>query len=340
MSGPEADLAGSPVLVTGGTGFLGAYVVPRLLAAGCQVTVVGADAGWREPVRRLIGAGAVRLVAEEEWWRAGATRRIARAARDAEHLVHLAYTPPPQAADRAARHRHEIRVNLGGTVALLGALGPRLRHVVLASSVKVYGGSPPCPVDEGTPAEPDDAYGAAKLAAEGQLRALCADGGPAVTALRLTTLYGAMETVPRAVPNFVRAGLAGGPATIRGAGTERRDHLHVSDAAELVLRAFVRPPAGFRIVVGGTGTGVRTVDLAERVRQAIVRHGVRLPPPARHVDAAPVADLVCRTAGAVEELGFLATVGLDRGLADEVAWFLARPELWRPAPVSGSQLPR
>ncbi|MGY1635470.1 NAD-dependent epimerase/dehydratase family protein [Geodermatophilus sp. SYSU D00742] len=332
---PGVDLTGTPVLVTGGTGFLGAYVVPRLVGAGCRVTVVGSDAGWREPLRQLIRDGVVRLIPEGEWWRPAAARRLARRAAGTEHLVHLAYAPPaPGTGTPTARARHEAVVNEAGTLELLAALGDRLGHVVLGSTVGVYGHDPGGPVDECLRPTPDDAYGAAKLAVEDLLRVVAGEGGPAATVLRFTTLYGAGETVPRSVPAFVRAGLAGLPATIAGDGLERRDYLHVSDAAQVVVRAVARPPGVsggtvFRLVNAGSGTVERTVALAHRVCRAVAAQVGAEPPGPQHVEGPSAADLVCRTDRVRQELGFRPLVTLEQGLAEEVAWFASHDEWWR-----------
>ncbi|MGY1688913.1 NAD-dependent epimerase/dehydratase family protein [Geodermatophilus sp. SYSU D01105] len=330
--GPGVDLFGTPVLVTGGTGFLGSFVVPRLVAAGCRVTVVAPDPGWREPVRQAVRDGVVRLVSEAEWWRPEVARRVARSAAGAEHLVHLAYAPvPPGQGTPVRRAEHEVGVNVCGLLELVLALGEQVGHVVLTSSLEEYSGTPPCPLDEDVRPEPADAYGAARLALEDQLRVVAATGGPEATVLRLSTVYGPGETVPRAVPRFIRAGLAGLPATIPGDGLERRDYLHVTDAARLVTRAVARPPgaqSGFRLVHGGSGTAERTVALAQRVRRLLAARGVEAPQP-QHIEGPYVADVLSRTDRAREELGFEALVDLDEGLAGEIEWFAARPELWR-----------
>jgi nucleoside-diphosphate-sugar epimerase len=324
-----------PVLVTGGTGFLGATLVPRLLAAGCRVTVVGPDPGWREPLRRAIREGVVELVQEPEWWRPDAARRVARRAAGTEQLVHLASAPePPRSRTATGAARDAVAVDVAGTLELLAALGDGLGHVVLGSSVEVYGRTPASPVDEAMRPTPDDAAAAARLALEDQLRVIAAAGGPEATVLRFTTLYGPGETMPWAVPTFIRAGLAGYPATITGDGEELRDYLHVEDAADLVLRAVARPPTvsptggRFRLVNAGSGTAERTVALAQRVRRAVAEQRGELPPPPRHVDARPAGNVVCRTERAREELGFRPTVDLDRGLAEEVAWFARHEESW------------
>ncbi|SFK92983.1 NAD-dependent epimerase/dehydratase family protein [Geodermatophilus ruber] len=329
------DLRGAPVLVTGGTGFLGAYVVPRLVAAGCRVTVVGPERGWREPLQQLIREGIVRLIQEAEWWRPDTTRRVARLAADTERLVHLAYVPvPPGTGTPLRRAHHELTVNAGGLLGLLVALGEGLGHVVLAGSLEVYGGTPPVPVDERVRPEPASAFGAARLALEDQLREIAATGGPEVTALRLSTLYGPGETVPRAVPSFIRAGLAGLPAVIRGDGLERRDYLHVADAARLVVRALGCPPRvgpspqHFRLVHGASGAGQRTAALAQLVRDLLAARGRSTPAPL-HLGGPLLPDLLCRTDRAREQLGFSAAIGLADGLAEEIDWLTGHPELWR-----------
>jgi UDP-glucose 4-epimerase len=70
------------------------------------------------------------------------------------------------------------------------------------------------------------------------------------------------------------------------------------------------------------------VALAQRVRRAVAEQRGELPPPPRHVDARPAGTVVCRTERAREELGFRPTVDLDRGLAEEVAWFARQEESW------------
>src|SRR5688572_26819071 len=119
LRGPDPDgarLRGMPVLVTGGTGFLGAALVPRLLTAGCRVTVVGPDPGWREPLRRAIREGVVELVQEPEWWRPEAARRVARRAVGTEQLVHLASAPDwPGEPTATGAARDAVAVDVTGT---------------------------------------------------------------------------------------------------------------------------------------------------------------------------------------------------------------------------------
>jgi GDP-4-dehydro-6-deoxy-D-mannose reductase len=149
------------VLVTGLGGFAGPAVASALLAAGHEV--VGLVR--RTPARALpLPATALHRCDLRD--RVEVERLVGALAPDA--LVHLAGLTSVPAAERDPRAAY--RANLGGTLAVLGAVrsrAPRAR-VLAVTSVEVYGAVEPAdlPIGEETPLRPATVYGASKAAAD------------------------------------------------------------------------------------------------------------------------------------------------------------------------------
>lgn len=173
----------SRVLVSGGTGFVGRFVVEALLSGGYSVTVGGrsrpAEGFFSQPVSY------VPLHLDPD--------RDQRAAfDDAHHFVHAAFDHV-EGRYRGGEGKDPDgfrRANLDGSVRLFEeARAAGVRRTVFLSSRAVYGETPSPVVDETAPLEPDTLYGQVKLAAEDALKALAAPGF--VTAsLRVTGVYG------------------------------------------------------------------------------------------------------------------------------------------------------
>ena len=99
----------------------------------------------------------------------------------------------------------------------------------------VYGATSTQPVSETDRACPMSVYAAGKLATETYLQLYAKESDIALTILRYATVYGPMETVPRAIPNFIRRVLSGRPPIIYGKGGDIRDYVHVLDVVEVFL---------------------------------------------------------------------------------------------------------
>ncbi|PIE26263.1 MAG: hypothetical protein CSA58_10415 [Micrococcales bacterium] len=325
-----ADPAGRHVLVTAGGGFLGSYVVTLLAEAGARVCSIDTAPTWREPMADLVGRGTVRQIITP-WWQDPA--RLAGELGPVDDLLHLGYVPGR--GTPLERARAEVEVNLAATLALVQALRPA--RVVFASTAHVYGPNPNLPFAESEPLRPVEPYAGAKAAAEVQLGFAARAGEFALTILRLATLFGPMETVPRAVPNYIRAGLARRPGQIRGDGRERSDYLYVEDAATAVTAALARHRCGeeepVRIYNVSTGTGTATRDIATLVADAVAQATPQLGPvpEPEFVSGQRRPDLMLDPALTRSDLGWSAQVGLRDGIAREVQWFLTRPDL---APLS------
>src|SRR5256885_13890839 len=143
----------SPVLVTGGAGFIGSHLVEALLARGAGVRVLDS----LEP--QVHGAGATRarhLPAGVELVHASICDAAAvdRALAGAGSVVHLAaQVGVGQSMYAIVPYVDE---NVRGTAVLLDRLangGHRAKRLVDASSIAIYGGGP-CPVPPGRPPAP------------------------------------------------------------------------------------------------------------------------------------------------------------------------------------------
>lgn len=219
-------------IVSGAGGFLGRAVVTRLQAEG--VTVFA-------PPR-----------AELDFRDAAAVER-AFAAVPAAMVFHLASSGVFAAADDPPIVDDELA--MARAVAIAARPGTR---VVFAGSMAEYGNSGR--LRESDPVLPRNAYARAKVAAGRILADGAGSGGYALVHARLFGLYGPGEAATRLLPSILAALTAGQPIALSD-GRQRRDFVHIDDAARALcdLAGCASPPP---LVNVGTGRALAVRDVA------------------------------------------------------------------------------
>ena len=204
------------IIVTGGAGFLGSYLVPRLRE---DYEVVSIDR------------------AELDILDAAETRRVIRQERP-DVVCHLA------ALCGAAPSRENppdfYAVNMLGTVNMLEAC----RHggvgrFLFASSLTVFGSSPG-PVNENSFFAPRHPYAASKVAAEFAVRDYSLHFGMRSIVLRPTLVVGEGSKELHAIGDFVQKALSGEEIVLFGGGEHSRDFVHPDDVAAAMVLATAR----------------------------------------------------------------------------------------------------
>jgi nucleoside-diphosphate-sugar epimerase len=241
---------GRRVLVGGGCGFFGSYVVPALVAAGARVRVVdnlsSSDAASLAPV-----AQAIELVTAD--LRDPAICDEVMPGHDL--FINLAAVATGVQFSRTHHAQMLVDNILCGLVPLEAARRHGIGHVVLTSSACVYDDEAPVPTREadaaiGSPETVNQGYGWAKRVQELAAGYFTRDYGMRTTILRPFNLYGAnyivrsMETA-HVIPSLVKRVLDGeDPLVVWGSGTQRRHFIHGIDAAEVTLRIIASGAEG------------------------------------------------------------------------------------------------
>ncbi len=178
-------MARQRTLVSGGTGYVGRFVVEDLLAAGHSVRVMGRTS----PPPGFFG-GDVEFVEGS----LDAAAACGAAFDGVDHFVHAAFDHVAGKyrggeGDDPEGFRQR---NLEGSLTLFGAARKAgVRRCVFLSSRAVYGRRQPGTVlSEEMEPRPDTLYGEVKLAAEQALLALCDAGSFSGTSMRVTGVYG------------------------------------------------------------------------------------------------------------------------------------------------------
>ena len=254
------------VLVTGGAGYIGAVLVPRLLAAGYRVRVLD---------RLLYGDAGLRAVRHHPRFemRQGDFRlseEVARAVNGVDAVVHLGAIVGDAACDldpdlAVSTNVHAARV-LADACRSFGI--PRL---VFISTCSVYGASEDA-LDETSALNPVSLYARSKIAAE-QILLERQNFAFAPVILRLGTAFG-FSPRPRfdLVVNLLTAqALAEGRVSIFG-GSQWRPFVHLDDisqAIELALEAPIDLVAGEIFNVGANENNLQLGALGQIIREEI-----------------------------------------------------------------------
>jgi len=236
MSAP-ASHADRSVLVTGGQGFIGSWLVERLLEEGARVLVPQRPAPERSRFRLLGLESRCEAMSLDLLDFASLLRVLEEHQVDA--VFHLAAHTVVGQADRSPLPAFET--NIRGTYNLLEAcrmarLKRADRHVVIASSAHVYGkqGGLPCP--ETSPLRPVGPYDVSKACVDMIARCYAVTHDMPVAVTRMSNVYGGGDlNFSRLVPASARALVAGDAPVIHSDGTPERDYLYVEDAVDAYL---------------------------------------------------------------------------------------------------------
>ncbi len=276
---PEAvAAAGERILVTGGLGFIGAYLVKRLLDHGDEVLIFDSHKSYVSP---LLNRYYPTYLRHRHDMLGGQAKIIEGDIRDYPHLrstildfkpnkvVHLAGLP---IADKSDKYPHEaVSVNYNGTVNVLDAVKDLsdLRRFVNVSSSMVYGDFKYRPADEAHPTEPKGVYGATKLGAEVMTRVYSTRFGFPYVNVRPSSVYGPTDCNQRVSQLFLERALEGKPLILHNGGRSSLDFSYVEDVAEGILLATKRDD-----VVNDTfnltrGEGRTLLELASIIQKLI-----------------------------------------------------------------------
>ncbi len=304
------DWSGERVVVTGGAGFLGSYVVEGLRARGAGEVIVPRSRDYD-----LVKLEAVRALYRD-------TRPTL--------VLHLAARVGGIGANRRMPGTFFYTNMTMGLHLLEACRQAGTEKILVVGTVCSYPKFCPVPfreedIWEGFPEETNAPYGVAKKALMVQLQSYRQEFGMRGIFLIPVNLYGPQDrldldtnhVIPALVRRFLTARAEGRPyVEIWGTGKASREFLYVEDAARGLcdaLQSYEDPDP----VNLGTGTEISIRDLALRLRdltgfQGELRFNSAFP------DGQPRRQLDVHRAQV--RFGWTAQVGLEEGLAKTVAW--------------------
>lgn len=315
-------------VITGAGGFLGNAVVQHALRSGYPIRATSRSAGSRPDGVESRPADLRDL---------GALERAFDGATTVIHAAGLAHVFGRSAKNPEAFHAANV---LGTLHAMTAAIRSSVRHLVLISSVSVYGGASREPRGELSSCTPEGAYARSKLESERIAIEAAVRGSIRLTILRMATIYGSGD--PGNVARLFRT-IDRSRFIWIGSGSNRKSLIHKKDAARACFAAARSPgppvevfnvshlPVTMRDVVHTIGRALgRTVpDLRISTKGVLCVLNV--------VDSlirrAPFIDRIRATLSKwtsndsysanklQDKLGFIPLISLSEGIEEEADWY-------------------
>jgi dTDP-glucose 4,6-dehydratase len=306
------------LFVTGGAGFIGSNFIRYVLSLNQGHRIVNYDkltyAGNLANLAAIAGNLDYRFVkgdicdtAAVEAAMAGCDAVVHFAAES--HVDRSIYEPAPV-----------IETNVTGTFILLQvARKMQIARFLHVSTDEVYGDmAPGAFADENSPLQPSSPYSASKAAADLLVRSYARTYGFPGIITRASNNYGPFQFPEKFLPLMITNALDSKPLPIYGDGKQQRDWLHVEDHCRGLLAVLERGRIGEVYNIGGLDVE-ENLTMAQRLLRVMGQPESLL----TYVQDRPGHDrryaLNCRKIEA--ELGWKASVALDEGLRQTIAWY-------------------
>jgi CDP-glucose 4,6-dehydratase len=308
------------VLVTGATGFLGAWLVRELRHRGAFVVGLMRD----RPAEPLLSDDALAQPDFSVFGQLEDYDCLLRALDkyEVETVFHLAAQPLVGIAFNEPRATFEA--NIRGTWNLLEACRKitTVKRIVVASSDKAYGTAPHLPYNEEMPLAGRHPYDVSKSCADLIAQAYHATYALPVCVTRSANFYGGGDlNFSRIVPGTIRSVLRNEKPVLRSDGTLIRDYIFIRDVGGYLTlaEAMDRPDIHGRAYNFSIEAPLSVLDITNRILALMQR--TDLPPAILKNAQGEIAAQHLSAARARRELGWSPQYGLDQGLTETIAWY-------------------
>jgi len=322
-------LEGTPVVVTGAGGFIGAHLCEALVAAGADVRGL-----VRYNSRGDVGALAllpteVQKEIDVVYGDVRDSESAASAVAGRSFVYHLAaqiaipysYVNP----------RDHVETNVLGTLNVAQAcLAAGVSRLVQTSTSEVYGSAQTVPITEDHPLVGQSPYAASKIGADQLVLSYHRSFQLPAVILRPYNTFGPFQSARAIVPTIVSQAVTR-PVLRLGSLDPRRDLTFVGDTAAGFIAASLAPGVDGATVQLGTGRDVSIGELVELVGKLLGRAlEVELDAARVRPEGSEVQRLISDPSRALALLGWSPEVGLEEGLRRTIAWIERNPSFFTP----------
>nr|WP_287938062.1 NAD-dependent epimerase/dehydratase family protein [Algoriphagus sp.] len=319
------ELKDSKILVIGGAGFIGSFVVSELLKEPVAEIVVYDNfaRGQKDYLKEQLKdprctifpiGGDVRE-----------TDILDTAVKGKDYVICLAAMWLLHCKDYP---RTAFEVNIAGTFNVLEAcVKHNIKKLIWSSSASVYGDAVELPMTESHPFNNKNFYGATKIAGEAMAAAFHDRYGLQVIGLRYMNVYGPHQDQTAAytgvVPIMLNKIEANESPVINGDGSQAYDFIYVEDVARCNVQAL---KSDMKFGMYNVGTEVQTsirelCDLILELKNSDLK--VTYKPYSADDARALVQNRIGSRKKAEEEIGFLYKYTLREGLQKLIEWRIA-----------------
>jgi len=307
------------VLVTGGAGFIGRWVVKRLLSDGIDVWVLDdLSNGSESNLSEFIKDGNYHGLTIGDVSDVKCVENLFKDKYDI--CIHSAAQVNVQ--ESLNDPEKSFQTNVIGTYNVLSHALKFNTKVVIVGTCMVYDMAQPEGISELSLVRPTSPYAGSKLAAENLALSYYYGFGLPIVILRPFNTYGPFQKTNMeggVVSIFIKSKIGGRKLRIFGDGTQTRDFLYVEDCADFTAAAAFSDDAIGQIINAGSGRDITINDLA----LLICKDPTRIEYVEHHHPQSEIQKLLCDNTKARRILNWEPKTPLEEGIRKTEEWIRA-----------------
>lgn len=296
-----------PIMVTGGTGFLGSHIVDKLVQCGYKVVIYARSKKLEVPSNVVMFKGNVTNL-----------RKLLEAIREYEvnAIIHCSAILVPESQQNPYE---AFKINAEGTVNVLeAARRTDIKKVIYMSSIRVYGNMIYEPINEEHPKNPVEFYGVTKLLGELYGFNYERNYGIDFIVFRPSMIYGPRRVTGNIIHKLiVECAVSGKPFKMPYGGDTKYDFVYVKDCADAVFLALQAKRLEHKVFNLASGKSTSLQELVRIVKKFIPNALIELGP--GFLPNEPLRGIIDNTR-IKKILGWEPRYDIERGVKEYIKW--------------------